>query len=67
MLVVEQGTLNLNQYFLSELKQEGSLQIECISCDDNDADLFTKNFPWPVFENCVQCTLDLIMVNEEKY
>ena len=38
------------QYFLRELKEEGIIHTQWISGDDMPSDLFTKNLPAPLFE-----------------
>ena len=42
--------VDVRNYFLRELKDEGVLSIKHVSGEDNEADIFTKNTSGPVFE-----------------
>ena len=46
--------IDVNKYFLCELKEQSLLQIEHVPDDDNNVDLFTKNLPGPTFKKHVQ-------------
>ena len=41
--------MEVRQYFLRDLKDEGLIIAEWISGDEMSSDLFTKNLPGPVF------------------
>ena len=50
--------INVTQNFLHELKKEGLIQMEHVTCEDNNSDLFTKMY---------KCTLELVSkVNKKK-
>jgi hypothetical protein len=42
--------VNVREWFLRDLKEEGSIEVKCIAGDDNSADLFIKNLQGPLFE-----------------
>ena len=42
--------IETRQWFLRELKEQGIVKVKWIKGDDNEADLFTKNLPKPVFD-----------------
>ena len=42
--------VDVRNYFLRELKDEGILTIKHVYGEDNEADIFTKNTSGPVFE-----------------
>jgi hypothetical protein len=42
--------VNVREWFLRDLKEEGTVFVEWISGDENSADLFTKNLQGPLFE-----------------
>ena len=42
--------MDVRNYFLQDLKDEGMLTIEHVSGEDNDVDLFTKNTTGSIFE-----------------
>ena len=54
--------VDVRNYFLRELKDEGVLCIKHISGVDNEADIFTKNTPGPVFEKHIRK-----FVGDDKY
>ena len=42
------------QLFLCGMKEQGVFQVKWVKGDENEVDMFTKNFPGPLFEkNCV--------------
>ena len=42
------------QLFLRGIKEQGVFQVKWVKVDENEVDLFTKNFPGPLFEkHCV--------------
>ena len=45
--------VNVEQYFLWELKDDGLLWVKHILGDENDANIFTKNLPGPTFKKHV--------------
>jgi hypothetical protein len=42
--------VNVREWFLRDLKEEGIIEVKWIAGDDNSADLFTKNLQGPLFE-----------------
>jgi hypothetical protein len=42
--------VNVREWFLRDLKEEGVILVKWIAGDDNSADLFTKNLAGPLFE-----------------
>ena len=46
--------VEVGQYFLRELKEQGLIVIKWIKSEDNDADLFTKNLAGPEFNKHVR-------------
>jgi hypothetical protein len=42
--------VNVREWFLRDLKEEGIITVKWISGDENSADLFTKNLQGPLFE-----------------
>ncbi len=42
--------MDVHNYFLRELKDEGIIVIRHVPGDENKADIFTKNTPGPVYE-----------------
>lgn len=50
------------QVFLRELKEDGILVVRWISNATNDADLFTKNLPGPMFTKFAK-----VYVGEDEY
>jgi hypothetical protein len=42
--------VNVREWFLRDLKEEGIILVKWIAGDENSADLFTKNLPGPLFE-----------------
>jgi hypothetical protein len=59
--------VDVRNYFLRELKDEGVLSIKHVSGEDNEADIFTKNTSGPVFEKHIRKFVgdDEYMVSEE--
>ena len=53
-VVGETMHIDVKQYFLWKLKEEGLLQIKHVLGDQKDANHFTNNFPGPTFEKHVQ-------------
>ena len=43
--------MDVRNYFLQDLKDEGLLSIGHVSGEDNNADIFAKNTTGPIFEN----------------
>ena len=54
--------VEVRQYFLRELKDQGLLVIRHLPGNDNDADIFTKNTAGPVFLKHIRH-----FVGEDKY
>lgn len=46
--------INVREWFLRDLKEEGLIEVRWISGDENSADLFTKNLQGPLFEKHVR-------------
>jgi len=46
--------VDVRNYFLRELKDEGVLIIKYVAGEDNEADIFTKNTSGPVFEKHIR-------------
>ena len=46
--------VNVREWFLRDLKEEGVVEVKWISGDNNSADLFTKNLQGPLFEKHVR-------------
>ena len=42
--------MNVIEWFLRDLKEEGIIEVQWIAGDSNSADLFTKNLEGPLFE-----------------
>ena len=42
--------IDVRQFFLRDLKEDGRIVLKWISTDDNSSDLFTKNLHGPAFE-----------------
>jgi hypothetical protein len=42
--------VNVREWFLRDLKEEGIIEVKWIARDNNSADLFTKNLQGPLFE-----------------
>ena len=55
--------VDVRQYFLRELKEEGVIVVKWISTDKNCTDLYTKNLAGPLFERHTEkfCGKDIYM------
>jgi hypothetical protein len=55
--------VDVREYFLRDLKEEGTISVKWISTKDNSSDLFTKNLAGPEFEKhtSVYCGIDKYM------
>ena len=42
--------METRQLFLRGIKEQGVFQVKWVKVDENEVDLFTKNFPGPLFE-----------------
>lgn len=54
--------IDVRQNFLRELKEQGTIKVQWIPGDKNDADLFTKNLEGPKYEKFAQ-----VYVGEDEY
>jgi len=60
--------VEVREFFLRDLKEDGIIKVEWISTADNSADLFTKNLSGPEFEKhaATYVGFDEYMVDEHR-
>jgi hypothetical protein len=58
--------VDIQQYFLRDLKEDGIIKTQWIPTLENSADLFTKNLYGPLFEKHTYVGIDMYMEREDK-
>jgi hypothetical protein len=57
--------VEVRQYFLRDLKREGTILVEWVSGEEMSSDIFTKNCPGPLYEKHVKCFCGLDMYGKK--